>query len=104
MVGLAPRPAAAEALPRSKLLAGRNSLCHKPPMNTVNPTHPYTLELAPSPKGDGSVGWAIRRNGKLLERSDKVFRSEQEALKSGQEAVERAFKGQSQPSPTRRRG
>jgi hypothetical protein len=73
-------------------------------MSSINPTHPYTLELSPSPKGDGSVGWAIRKHGKLLERSDRTYRSEQEALKSGQEAVERALKGESQPSPSRRRG
>ncbi|HEX2556127.1 MAG TPA: hypothetical protein VHL98_20705 [Microvirga sp.] len=69
----------------------------------MNQTHPYTLELAPSPKGDGSVGWAIRKHGKMLERSDRMFRSEREALKSGQEAVERALSGVSQPTPSRRR-
>ncbi len=68
---------------------------------SMNQTHPYTLELSPSPKGDGSVGWAIRMHGKLLERSDRTFRTEQEALKSGQEAVERALKGESQSSAPR---
>ncbi len=72
-------------------------------MSGMNPTHPYTLETTPSPKGDGSVGWAIRKHGKLLERSDRTYRSEREALKSGEEAVERALKGASQPSPTRAR-
>ena len=70
----------------------------------LNQTHPYTLELSPSPKGDGSVGWAIRKNGKMLERSDRMYRSQQEALKNGQEAVERALSGVSQPSASRRRG
>ena len=70
----------------------------------MNQTHPYTLELSPSPKGDGSVGWAIRKHGKMLERSDRMYRSQQEALKSGQEAVERALSGVSQPTPSRRRG
>ncbi len=72
-------------------------------MSTLNPTHPYTLELSPSPKGDGSFGWAIRKNGKLLERSDRTYRSEQEAMKKGEEALERTFKGESQASPARRR-
>jgi hypothetical protein len=72
-------------------------------MNTANPTHPYTLEITPSPKGDGSLGWAIRKNGTLLERSDRVFRSEQDALKNGREAVERLLKGETQPSPPRGR-
>ena len=71
---------------------------------SLNHTHPYTLELSPSPKGDGSVGWAIRKHGKMLERSDRMYRSQQEALKSGQEAVERALSGVSQPTPSRRRG
>ena len=68
-----------------------------------NQTHPYTLELSPSPKGDGSVGWAMRKHGKMLERSDRMFRTQQEALKSGQEAMERALSGVSQPTPSRRR-
>ncbi len=71
---------------------------------SMNQTHPYTVELSPSSKGDGSVGWAIRKHGKMLERSDRMYRSEQEALKSGQEAVERALSGVSQPTPARRRG
>ena len=68
-----------------------------------NQTHPYTLELSPSPKGDGSVGWAMRKHGKMLERPDRMFRTQQEALKSGQEAMERALSGVSQPTPSRRR-
>jgi hypothetical protein len=72
-------------------------------MSTGNPTHPYTLEVTPSMKGDGSLGWAIRKSGKLLERSDRVFRTEQDALKNGRDAVERLLKGESQPSPPRGR-
>ncbi len=72
-------------------------------MSNSNPTHPYTLEVTPSPKGDGSCGWAIRMNGKMFERSERMFRSEEDALKNGREAVERLLKGQSQPSPPRGR-
>ncbi len=72
-------------------------------MSTENPTHPYTLEITPSPKGDGSLGWAIRMHGKLSERSDRIFRSEQDALKNGQEAVERLLKGDTKSSPPRGR-
>ncbi len=72
-------------------------------MSNANPTHPYTLEITPSLKGDGSFGWAIRMNGKLMERSDRAFRSEQDAMKNGQEALERAFKGEAQPSAPRPR-
>lgn len=78
-------------------------LWHTPPMSTDNPTHPYTLEITPSPKGDGSVGWAIRMHGKMLERSDRMFRSEADALKNGRDAVERLLKGEVQPSPQRGR-
>ncbi len=77
--------------------------CHKLPMSSENPTHPYTLEITPSPKGDGSLGWAIRKSGKLLERSDRLFRSEHEALKNGREALERQLKGDAEPSPQRGR-
>jgi hypothetical protein len=76
-------------------------LWHNRLMSNANPTHPYTLEMIPSPKGDGSFGWAIRKHGKMLERSDRAFRSEQDAMKNGQEALERAFKGAAQPSPSR---
>ena len=72
-------------------------------MSNTNPSHPYTLEITPSPKGDGSFGWTIRMHGKLLERSDRVFRSEQDAMKNGQQALERAFKGEAQPSASRPR-
>jgi hypothetical protein len=72
-------------------------------MSNGNPTHPYTLEITPSPKGDGTLGWAIRKHGKLLERSDRVFRAEQDAMKNGQEALERVFKGVAQPSASRPR-
>ena len=68
-------------------------------MSNDNPTHPYTLEITPSLKGDGSFGWAIRRDGKMLERSDKVFRSEQDAWRDGQKALERTSQGDAQPVP-----
>lgn len=68
-----------------------------------SPTAPYTLEITPSLKGDGSFGWAIRLNGKMFERSDRSFRSEQEARKNGQEALERASKGEAQSTSQRRR-
>jgi hypothetical protein len=68
-------------------------------MSNDNPTHPYTLEVTPSMKGDGSFGWAIRMHGKMLERSDKVFRSEKDAWRDGQKALERTSKGDAQPVP-----
>ena len=76
--------------------------CHKLPMSSENPTHPYTLEITPSQKGDGSLGWAIRKSGKLLERSDRAFRAERDALKNGREALERLLTGDAQPQQGRR--
>jgi hypothetical protein len=72
-------------------------------MSSDNPTYPYALEVTPSPKGDGSFGWAIRMHGKMLERSDRLFRSEQDALKNGRDAVERLLKGNTQSNPPRGR-
>ncbi len=72
-------------------------------MSNGNPTHPYTLEIVPSLKGDGSAGWAIRMHGKMLERSDRTYRSEADALKNGREALERLLKGEAQPSSPRPR-
>ncbi len=72
-------------------------------MSNGSPTQAYTLEITPSLKGDGSLGWAIRLNGKMFERSDRVFRSEQEARKNGQEALERVMKGETQSTSPRRR-
>ncbi len=72
-------------------------------MSNDNPTHPYTLEITHSPKGDGTLGWAIRKHGKLLERSDRVFRAEQDAMKNAQEALERVFNGKAQPDAPRPR-
>lgn len=55
-----------------------------------NPFHPYTLEIQPGSK-PGTFQWAIRRSGKLIQRSDKIHRSEDDARKDGAKAVERQF-------------
>jgi hypothetical protein len=55
-----------------------------------NPHHPYVLEIQPGP-GPGTFQWALRKSGKLLERSDRAFDSEQKARKDGEKAVERQF-------------
>lgn len=53
--------------------------------------HPYSLEVAPSARRPGLFEWAIRRNGKLVERSDRFATSEADAQKAGLKAVERLF-------------
>lgn len=57
---------------------------------TDNTTHPYTLEIQPGAKA-GTFQWAMRKHGKLIQRSDKVHRSEEDARKDGSKAVERQF-------------
>ena len=72
-------------------------------MSSGSPTAPYTLEITPLLKGDGSSRWAIQLNGKMFERSDRSFRSEQEARTNGHEALERALRGVEQPTSHHRK-
>jgi hypothetical protein len=55
-----------------------------------NRHHPYTLDVEPGKKPD-TLQWAIRKHGKLVQRSDKVFRTEADARKDGEKAIERQF-------------
>ena len=48
----------------------------------------YTLEVQPSKRTDGAFEWAIRDRGKLIQRSDRVERSEQAARRRGEEVLE----------------
>ncbi|SDA14850.1 hypothetical protein SAMN02799622_01217 [Methylobacterium sp. UNC378MF] len=54
--------------------------------------HPYSIEVSPLAKPEGHFQWAIRKSGKLIERSDRPHRSEAKAFESAMEAVERALK------------
>jgi hypothetical protein len=58
---------------------------------TDNSMYPYELEVQPSARTPGAFDWAIRRHGKLIQRSDRVQRTEDAARKDGQKAVERQF-------------
>jgi hypothetical protein len=53
----------------------------------------YTLEVQPSKRTDGVFEWAIRDRGKLIQRSDRVERSEQAARKRGEEVLEMIVHG-----------
>lgn len=59
-------------------------------MSDVPP--PFSIEVSPLTKPEGHFQWAIRRSGKLIERSDRPHRSEARAFESAVEAVERAMK------------
>ena len=58
-----------------------------------NPTHPYTLEILP-PKAEGaSFQWAIRKHGKLAQRSDRDLRTEAKAHENGMAQIEKLLAG-----------
>ena len=55
--------------------------------------HPYTLEILP-PKAEGaSYQWAIRRSGKLVQRSDRSLPSEAKARENGTAQIEKLLSG-----------
>jgi len=54
--------------------------------------HPYSIDVSPMAKPEGHYQWAIRKSGKLMERSDRPYRSEAKAHESAMEAIERAMK------------
>jgi len=59
---------------------------------TIN-THPYTLEIVP-PKAEGApYQWAIRKNGKLVQRSDRSLPTEAKAYGNGMEQIEKLLSG-----------
>ena len=66
-------------------------------MNDHNATYPYTLTVVPSEKRAGHFDWTIRRHGKLIERSDRLYSSERPAQESGQTALERQLRDDREP-------
>lgn len=55
--------------------------------------HPYELDIGLTPKSDVLFQWAIRKNGKIFQRSDRTFPSEAEARRKGTETIERLLSG-----------
>jgi hypothetical protein len=55
-----------------------------------NPHTPYTLEIQPG-LSTGTFQSIIRRSGKLIQRSDRVQRTEASARTVGEKAIERLF-------------
>lgn len=58
-----------------------------------NDTHPYTLEIVPPKADGGSYQWAIRKHGKLMQRSDRSLPSEAKARESGMAQIEKLLSG-----------
>ena len=68
---------------------------HKRDMTeTTTSTYPYTLEIGPNPaRSDGAWQWAIRKHGKLMQRSDRAHPSEAKARAQGMEQIEKLLHG-----------
>jgi len=71
--------------------------CQQSGMNDDNATYPYTLTILPCERLAGHFDWAIRRHGKLVERSDRHYPSERSARESGQAALERQLHEDREP-------
>ncbi|MDR7040522.1 hypothetical protein J2X36_005305 [Methylobacterium sp. BE186] len=61
--------------------------------DTMTNIHPYSLEILP-PKAEGaSYQWAIRRSGKLVQRSDRSLPNEAKAHENGMAQIEKLLSG-----------
>ncbi|WP_082552682.1 hypothetical protein [Methylobacterium sp. Leaf456] len=60
---------------------------------TNSATHPYSLEILSPKKEGGSFQWAIRKNGKLAQRSDRDLRTEDKARENGMAQIEKLLSG-----------
>ena len=58
-----------------------------------NSANPYTLEIAACDRPAGHFTWAIRRNGKLFQRADRLQTTEEAAERSGLAAIEKLLNG-----------
>lgn len=59
-----------------------------------DPDPRYTVEVQPSKRTYGAFEWGIRNRGKLVQRADRVERSEQAARKRGEQALDRIIHGE----------
>lgn len=55
--------------------------------------HPYSIEIIPPKTEGGSYQWAIRKDGKLVQRSDRSLPTEAKARENGLAQVERLLSG-----------
>lgn len=61
--------------------------------NTNRVFHPYSLEISQVTGKVTSYRWAIRKNGKLAQRSDRHLASEAKARESGEAQIEKLLAG-----------
>jgi hypothetical protein len=58
---------------------------------SIDRTYPYSLEISPCERQEGHFQWSIRERGKLKQRSDRIYASEQKAREKGEAELERLF-------------
>ena len=55
---------------------------------TTDVPHPYSITVEPLKKPEGHFGWLLRRNGTLIERSDRPQATEARAFENAMKAIE----------------
>jgi hypothetical protein len=55
--------------------------------------YPYILEIISAKKPAGHFQFAIRKHGKMLQRSDRAYPTEEEAHKRGLAEIEKQLHG-----------
>lgn len=63
-------------------------------MSEADPLYPFTFELVPSNREAGGYHWAIRKYGKLVQRSDTALPTESKARIQALAMIERLRVGQ----------
>jgi hypothetical protein len=56
-------------------------------------TYPYTLEVEANPRAPGTYQWVIRKNGTMVQRSDRAQASAANAWVQGTEMIEKLIHG-----------
>ncbi|KNY19555.1 hypothetical protein [Methylobacterium sp. ARG-1] len=63
-------------------------------MSETETLQPFTFELVPSQRETGGYHWAIRKHGKLVQRSDTPLSTETKARTQALAMIERRRVGQ----------
>lgn len=63
-------------------------------MSEAQQPQPFTFELVPSQREAGGYHWAIRKHGKLVQRSDTPLSTEAKARIQAEAMIERLRVGQ----------
>lgn len=61
--------------------------------DTMTNIHPYSLEIQPPANPGGVYQWLIRKNGKLVQRSDRSQPTEAKARENGLSQIEKLLSG-----------